>query len=353
VSSIEVLETGRLDERDSAFPSAIQLPTGDILCAFSVGGGATVTGGTEFARSTDGGRSWALEGNLLAPTDTHPANCLRLSLAPDGETVYAYGARYSPAEAAHFGKKMNEGVVCCSTDGGRSWTSPRVVPMPETCPLEISHSALVLKSGGLLAPAASLPAQGRLGETVYVAISDDGSATWPNHAVVFRDPNKQLGFFEHKLAELPDGRLMAICWTVTLKDVADQPNSFTLSHDGGLTWEPYHSTGIMGQTMTPIPLGDDRLLVLYNRRYGEQGVVAALVTFDDTSWHIHHETLLYDACSQRQRPDELEDGVKEFDTFAFGFPTAIRLQDGAFLATHWCHEAEACGIRWTRLEVDW
>ena len=45
--SIEVLGTGQLDDRDSAFPQAVQLPNGDLLCSFNVGGGAIVNGGSE------------------------------------------------------------------------------------------------------------------------------------------------------------------------------------------------------------------------------------------------------------------------------------------------------------------
>ena len=43
VPSIEILGSGRLDERESAFPQAVQLPDGDVLCSFSVGGGAGAT----------------------------------------------------------------------------------------------------------------------------------------------------------------------------------------------------------------------------------------------------------------------------------------------------------------------
>lgn len=44
--SLQILNTGRLDERESAFPQAVQLPDGDILCSFGVGGGQFVHGGT-------------------------------------------------------------------------------------------------------------------------------------------------------------------------------------------------------------------------------------------------------------------------------------------------------------------
>ena len=61
--SIEIVDSGRIDEQESAFPQAVQLPNGDILCSFNVGGGAHVTGGTDWARSTDGGRTWNVRGH--------------------------------------------------------------------------------------------------------------------------------------------------------------------------------------------------------------------------------------------------------------------------------------------------
>ena len=352
--SIEILGSGRIDERESAFPQAVQLPGGDLLCSFGVGGGALVTGGTDWARSTDLGETWTLEGTLLpADEEGSRANFLKLSLSPDGQTIYAYGSWISNNVDDQFGQRPTTAVTCRSADGGRSWSLPSDVPMPVDCPLEVSHGILALQSGRLLAPTATLPAKDRLGEQVLVAVSDDGGETWPMHKTVFEDPEKKLGYFEQKLAEIAPDRLIATAWTVTLGDYADQCDSFAISHDGGLTWSEAKSTGIRGQTMTPIPLGGDRLLVLYNRRYGEQGIVMCLVTFTEDAWTVHHEGLLYDAKSSHERPVDLESGIDELDSFEFGFPTAIVLNDGTVLATHWCTEQGHCGIRWTRLRVDW
>ena len=151
----------------------------------------------------------------------------------------------------------------------------------------------------------------------------------------------------------PSDRLLATAWTVTLGDYADRPNSYSISDDGGLSWSAPRSTGIRGQTLTPIPLGDDRLLVLYNRRHGEQAIMMCLVTVSEDGWQVHSEQTLYDAGMHYQRADDVESGIDELDAFAFGFPTAVELQDGAFLATHWCVEHGVCGIRWTRLRVHW
>ncbi len=352
--SIEILDTGRLDDRDSAFPQAVQLPNGDVLCSFSVGGGPEVHGGTELARSTDRGKTWTLAGSILPPTAEPPtSNFLKLTLAPDGETLYAYGARLHRRPGQKFGEGANDAVLCTSTDAGRTWSAPSVVPMPCDCATEVSFGALPLSSGRLLAPAATLPSKDRLGERVLVAISDDAGRTWGGHATVFHDPDGKLGYFEHKLAEFAPGHVMAVCWTVTLGDVVDRPNSFALSRDFGATWGPARPTGIMGQTMAPIPLGGDRLLVLYNRRYGDQGIVMNLVAFTDQEWEVHYEGIMFDARAKRTRPDDVATGVEEFDTFAFGFPTAIRLGDGTFLATHWSKENGRFGIRWTKLRVAW
>lgn len=353
VPSLRILDTGRIDERESAFPQAVQLPNGDILCSYSVGGGQYVHGGTDWSRSTDGGLTWQVEGQLLPATQDPPsASALKLSLSADGKTVYAYGTRYWGSPDERFGERRGETVFCRSTDEGRSWSAPQTVPMPDY-PMEVSHSIRPLASGRLLAPAALLGDKERLGEEVLVAVSDDGGQSWPNRRTVFHDPAGKLGFWEQKLAEITPGTIMAAAWTVSLGDYRDQCNSFCISHDNGWTWGPHRSTGIRGQTLSFLPLGGDRLLVLYNRRYGEQGVVMASVTFTETEWTVHSEGLLYDARSFRDGPQTGATGVDEFAAFQFGFPTSIQLVDGTALATHWCVEQGVCGIRWTKLAIDW
>ena len=110
---------------------------------------------------------------------------------------------------------------------------------------------------------------------------------------------------------------------------------------------------LVGEGVDRLPLGGDRLLVLYNRRYGQQGIVAALATFTDTVWTVHHEQLFYDARAFRDGPSSGATGVDELASFQFGFPTAIRLNDGTFLATHWCVERGVTGIRLTKFRADW
>ena len=68
VPYIEVLGTGRIDDRESAFLQAVQLPDGDILCSFNVGGGPGV----------EGPPPWAATGcwcSTTAATATRASSC--------------------------------------------------------------------------------------------------------------------------------------------------------------------------------------------------------------------------------------------------------------------------------------
>jgi len=146
--------------------------------------------------------------------------------------------------------------------------------------------------------------------------------------------------------------VIASAWTVTLDKVEDQTNHFTLSTDGGLSWTEPRSIGTRGQTCTVVPYDGDRVLLLYNRRYGDQGIVMALATITEQNWPIAFEGLMYDAGARREGRQRA-DGLDEMIDFQFGFPTAIRLQDGTFFATNWSVEGGHCGIRWTKLKIDW
>ncbi|MEZ6047729.1 MAG: hypothetical protein R3C11_19550 [Planctomycetaceae bacterium] len=104
--------------------------------------------------------------------------------------------------------------------------------------------------------------------------------------------------------------------------------------------------------MTPLALADNRVLLTYNRRFGDQGVVAAIVSLEDAGWKLETEQILYDAGLHKKREQQESGSLQdELDTFAFGFPTPLRLTENEFLATHWSVEQGKCGIRWTRFRI--
>ncbi|MDP7399450.1 MAG: sialidase family protein [Lentisphaeria bacterium] len=350
--NIEILESGLVDRGDAAFPTLVQLDDGDIVCGFSRGGGAHANGGTHCARSSDGGRTWAYQGVILDRSeDPVKTNHLRLSRTADG-TILAYGQRDQLIpEAVGDRRHACEPLLCRSTDDGRSWSAPEVIPFQVPGPYEISNPIVVTAAGRWLAPAATLY-EGRYGELVVVHESLDEGATWPNMHTVFKDQGTGTGYLEQKLIETEPGQVMALAWTQDFVNDTDLKNEYSFSKDGGHTWDSPYPTGIQGQTMTPIWLGGDRYLVLYNKRFGDQSIQMCLVRASGSSWTIEFEGMLFDGHGKLELTDEVS-SQEQIGLIKFGYPMGMRLDDQTMLTVHWCEEDGVCGIRWTRLQVNW
>lgn len=345
-SGLTVVESGIIDDGDCAFPQSALTGDGEVVCVYCKGGGQFATGVSVAARSIDGGRSWTVGAPLVSGEGN--STMLRASSRPGADTVFAYGARSRTGREDRFGDRPVEPIACVSHDRGHTWSDPVVIPAA-TPMLEISHGILPLADGRLLAPAATIE-PGRLGAEVLLAESDDGGATWSGFRPILRDPGGRAGYLEHKLTELADGRILLTTWTIEMADLTDRPNTFCISADGGRTWGPPTSTGISGQTFSTVDLGEGDLLVLYNRRYGHQGVVAGLVRLTDGPWSVRAEVLLHDAGAERIRSADA-DGITEMAEFSFGFPTGIRLDDDQVLVTYWAGPYGRVAVRWARLTV--
>src|SRR4029079_12338024 len=94
---------------------------------------------------------------------------------------------------------------------------------------------------------------------------------------------EQVIFWEQKILDMGDGRLLAVCWTHDLAKGADRPVHYAISADYGRSFGPPRSTGLHGQTSTPIWLGDGRL-VWVSRRPDERGLGAAYAHIDGDAW---------------------------------------------------------------------
>ena len=352
MNTVEVIDTGYVSRDDAAFPTMAVSDSGEIICAYTAkGDGPNALGGTDWSVSSDSGSTWVYGGTIL-PREENPvrSNSLRISRVSEG-TIFAYGSRdylKGDGSARKFGDYTNEPVVCRSVDSGRSWSEVTVIPSGLAETYEISNPIVEAGNGVLLAPAATLPDSKRLGERVVVFRSEDNGKTWPEYSTVFHDSEGKKGFFEQKIISVGEGRLLAVAWTVTLGDYKDLENHFSISDDYGVTWSPALPTGIKGQTLSPLYLGEDRLFLLSNRRYGNQGVAAYFARFNAEGWVIEGDSLLWDARSSRNAETENTSGIDAFDDFAFGLPSAVRIGENLFLSVHWCREEGIYGIRWTK-----
>ena len=144
--------------------------------------------------------------------------------------------------------------------------------------------------------------------------------------------------------------LLATCWAHDWETDQDLPNSFALSYDAGRTWTAPLASPVMGQTGWPLPLGDDRVLYVYNHRQPPVGVRAQLVRIVDTRWMILFDEEIWSPVNKHTGTIANDDyGVNGFQ---FGAPSAIELIGGEILLSYWCVTGGRSGIECTRLTLE-
>jgi hypothetical protein len=368
-TNISMIETGliyrnpkpHVYSRQATFPSLVLLPNGELLAAFGVGSGfESADNHTEYARSTDGGRTWKQEGWLFVEQTGHPTSSnVRISSVPGGDLV-AFGARWDRSRVDEgltneetLGFVETELIRLRSSDQGHTWQGPFTIEPPLAGPsFEICSPIVPLRDGRWLAPTATWKGwdgECPSGMKAIALVSHDRGETWPEYVDVMNGTAERVIYWEQKIVDLGDGRLLAVCWTHDLVAGGDRPVHYALSHDYGRSFGPPRSTGLHGQTTTPIYLGDGRLLCVY-RRTDQRGLWATYVRLDGDEWVNEEELPLWGSEHAAGRSMVGGQNIsQEFANLKFGLPAGLMLPDGQVLVAFWCVEECLYVIRWFRL----
>jgi hypothetical protein len=336
----------------------------ELLCSYMV---QSKLGVNDFlpvlARSCDEGHTWSNP----APMWPHHAERYSIfgAISPtpvDGELLY-FGARYvidEPGEPnwsdATSGLKQNELFWSRSTDGGRAWSEPNLIPMPIPGSAEAPAPMWITTRGRWLvaySPYNTFDPSLRVdrGQVVLLGSDDRGKTWWNRSMMRFAEPDS--GGAEAWVVELADGRLLGSAWHTDLSGAGRvYENAYALSHDGGQTWTPTRNTGILGQSTALLPLPDGRALFIHTQRgaSADAGVWAALVkpTRDDfgvesheSLWHPHGGTSDTSAASH-----------DAWTQFTFGEPAATLLSAREVLLGFWYSDAADSGIQLLRFQLN-
>ncbi|MFD0960640.1 sialidase family protein [Paenibacillus chungangensis] len=348
--------------RHAYFPSVIQLKGRELLASFSIGQAfESADLRTNIARSVDGGKSWTLEGPICSETIDEDASYVsRLSHGADGEVV-AFTIRHNRSRRdeglvnpANLGFVEVELQLWRSRDGGRTWDGPEVIDPPLVGPsFEMTSPILPLQSGGWLLPTStwrgwdgSCPN----GMKAVAFCSFDNGVTWPVYSDVMKDPLGDKIYWESKIEQMGDGRLVAAAWVYDEKHGCDLPIHYAVGHlsEEGPVFGAARSTGMQGQTVCLLAMDEEQLLIVY-RRTDQPGLWAALIHLEGEAWEVQAEAPLWG------RPGRLtgdsEDMAHNFAILKFGAPSICRLHDGELLVSFWASEDGLSSIRWVRLRI--
>jgi sialidase-1 len=345
------------------FPSVVVMANGEMLATMGLGQAfESVDLHTEVARSTDGGETWQLEGRIYPGTKERlTSDCCRITALPSGEVI-AFMVRADrtghPDEGLTNEKTLGfvptELLILRSQDFGHTWSEPKLLEPPLVGPSwELCSPIIVLKDGRWILPTStwrSWEGECPNGIRMVAFVSHDQGRTWPEYMSVLGDGAQPVIYWESKILELPDGRLLASAWAYDEAAKVDLPNQYTLSADGGKTWLPPQSTGLFGQTLTPLLLKDGRILSVY-RRIDRPGLWANVSYLEGNRWVNVDEKPLW--CADVMGLTGTHPNMsKNFQVLQFGAPCLTHLPNGDIFMAFWGVEDCVSNIRWFRLRIE-
>jgi len=240
-----------------------------------------------------------------------------------------------------------------SKDNGKTWSDPVSLTPPLDGPeFEMCCAITVLPDGRWIWPtstwfdwAGNCPN----GIRMVAWVSEDEGQSWSSHMEVMGEEGNKTFFWESRVIALPDGRLLANAWVYDDAQKADRPNQFALSSDGGATWTKPRSTGLQGQTMTPIALEDGRILSVY-RRTDKPGLWANLSHLEGDTWVNDEATPLWGHQSAGL-VGETDNMADNFAVLRFGAPCLVKWENNRVYGAFWCYEDCVSVLRWFKLIV--
>ena len=371
MSEIRCLNTGliyrnprpHVHSMHAYFPSVVAMEDGEMLALLVLGEAFEAPNlRTWVARSTDQGETWHMEGPIYpGTTDRLTSDACRLTALPGGELV-AFMVRCDRTDHPEEGLTSHETLgfvpiellLLRSQDCGRTWIEPQALAPPLVGPaFELCCPITPLGDGRWILPTSTWRGWDGYcpnGMKMVAFISSDRGQTWPAYVDVMADPKGRMIYWESKIIELSDRRLLATAWTYDEAKAQDLPDQYAISEDGGKTWSSPRSTGLVGQTLTPFLLEDGRILCIY-RRMDKAGLWANLS-------HIEGDDWVNDGCEPLWGAEvagltaSSGNMAQNFNVLRFGAPCVTRLPDGILFVAFWCYEDCVSNIRWFKLRVE-
>ncbi len=315
-------------------------------------------------RSQDGGQSWSDPERIWPHLESSFSISGSISQSSlDSKHLFYYGSRCpidTPGEASfdptRDAIKDNQLIWAESTDGGNHWTDPMVIERPIPGSSEAPGPICCLANGDLIGcyvPYNTFDPDVQVQRNQVMAmIRRHGDQSWTHaRALDFKTPSDSGA--ESWVVQLTNRLVFAASWHFSYDQGVDRPNACAVSEDGGETWGPTCSTGIMGQSLALLPQAEGRVLMAYNQRNHERpGIGLALAQPSADGFGLLADTMIWRA-ERNTRADVVgNQSMSDFANFAFGEPSLTALTDGSVLLTFWSLQPQAEGIRYLHFQVN-
>ncbi|MFB2596635.1 sialidase family protein [Herbiconiux sp. P17] len=345
-------------------PTLVRLGEGEWLASFDLADAVeSHSYGTFLSRSLDDGARWSEPVRVLDESQHDGSYTLRLGRSSDGTLTLA-GALHARREPDQgmlnvdtFGYTPMTLVQLRSIDGGASWTAPDPLDQPlagtefETC-----HGIVELQDGRWLLPTSTwMDWNGSAphGMKAVALESTDRGATWSRAITVADSWNERITHFEQSLAQLPDGRTLAVTWAVGVDDGVTRPTEYFLSSGDDATSADFALRGLTGfaaQTAKLCVLADGTIVCAW-RGDVDPGLWVSVAHLDGDRWVTDETVPLWTGAATTTGMHGGGRAGDELSDLRFGYPNLVARPDGDVEIVFWAREDDVNVIRRTRIRL--
>lgn len=324
-------------DRYLGWPTIARIANGELIVAFSGDRDQHVCpwGKTQIIRSSDDGKSWSEPETITdTPLDDRDAGLIQTdkgtlvvswftSLAfdtPEGywKPTHDRYARHSETIGPEIRERWLGNWIRRSEDNGKTWQEPiRVDCSAPHGPIQLNDGRLLYVGSG----------RSKEHQGIIVEQSTDDGKTW-NYLATIPNPDPKMRFNEPHVVELSGGKLLAMA--------RYEPGAMHQSEstDGGKTWSPFHSSGIVGFPPHLIELKNKMVLAVYGFRNEPYGERAGISHDGGKTWDTGNPIILADA-----------------STRDLGYPASVQLGDGSILTVF--YQSESPGKPTVLMSTHW
>jgi hypothetical protein len=296
------VEVWRIPGRFTKNPDIVRFPSGKMMLVFC---DVEKHWTEEISRittieSTDNGETWG-NPRVVAEADERKGEerwvTPRLSLLRDGRLIiYCDHDDY-----AHYHEDQGPGNwIWFSSDGGRTWSEPRLTPLPG-----IEPDRIVELDDGTLLTCATLVYKDTQKEAMVMMRSTDGGRTWTDPTDIAKDYVQN--YTEGGIAVLSNGILACV---MRNENHNGYPSFVCFSTDQGWHWSSPRPMPFSGDRPYVKELSDGRVLITYRNRSGNRGTYGWIGDltkdwgYQSSGTHYHDQvTLDTDAVHIHNKPD--------------------------------------------------
>ena len=350
----------------SCFPFAIKLSNGDLLISFQA---ASIKNGIDskamLARSSDDGQTWSEAKAVFDPTVNGKKGTLHVAyvseIEPGRLAASVLWCDHKEDASLEFFNPQTGGVlpidacISFSDDNGKKWSKLQRIEKGEfeNIPTPIMGPLHKLDNGMLICPFENSKSYDDASTWHHKAayfISYDGGKTWPKHKVAAHDPQCKIYFWDHRIANLGNGKLVDLFWAYEGATNKELNAHISTSEDFGENWTKPAETSIIGQPW-PIALNENTFgVVVVDRNYSNT-IKLYLTNNFGKDFNAAEPLIIYDNKKANSAKANLNDQLVEMTNWSYGLPSGCKLNDKEMLIVYYAGDSASVDINWCKIKL--